>query len=286
LRLAPRNILLRGEMSGPMKRFLTARQGGVTTKDRQSYPILRVASIALMIATWALLVRFGVYRFGYIPSPSSVARAAAGYLTQKDFLLDAAASVYRVLSAWGISAVIGIPLGLLIGWKRWFSDLTFPVIELLRPIPPIAWIPAGILFFPQIELSVIFICFIGSFFPIVLNTIVGVKQIDQTYFRAARCLGANDRQIFRDVVVRGATPSILIGLAVGMGINWMALVAAEMIAGEHGLGYMIWESYSLARYPRIVVGMIVIGIIGAGMSAAIRLIGRKLVPWQRSLISS
>jgi len=118
----------------------------------------------------------------------------------------------------------------------------------------------------------------------VLNTIAGVRQIDQTYFRAAKCLGANDQQIFRDVVVRGAAPSILIGLAVGMGINWMALVAAEMIAGEHGLGYMIWESYSLARYPRIVVGMIVIGTLGASMSAMIRLIGRKLVPWQKSLI--
>ena len=138
--------------------------------------------------------------------------------------------------------------------------------------------------FPKIELSVIFICLIGSFFPIVLNTIIGVKQIDQTYFRAASCLGANDITIFRDVVVRGAMPSILIGLAVGMGINWMALVAAEMIAGEHGLGYMIWELYSLARYPRIVVGMIIIGLIGAGMSAVIRAIGRKLVPWQKSLI--
>jgi NitT/TauT family transport system permease protein len=254
--------------------------------SRRSYPTLRAVSIAVLIAAWALLVQFRVYRFGYIPSPASVIRAGIDYLTQGDFLVDAGSSVYRVLAAWGASAVIGIPLGLLIGWKRWFRDLTFPVIELLRPIPPIAWIPAGILFFPQIELSVIFICFIGSFFPIVLNTMVGVKQIDQTYFRAARCLGASDLEVFRDVVVRGATPSIMIGLAVGMGINWMALVAAEMIAGEHGLGYMIWESYSLARYPRIVVGMIIIGIIGAGMSAVIRLIGRKLLPWQKSLMGS
>ncbi len=269
-----------------MKRLLTARAGNVETQVRRTYPALRLLSIALMIGSWALLVRFEIYRFGFIPSPASVVRAAAQYLTQKDFFLDAGASVLRVLAAWGISAVIGIPLGLLIGWKRRFRDLTFPVIELLRPIPPIAWIPAAILFFPQIELSVIFICFIGSFFPIVLNTIAGVKQIDQTYFRAASCLGANDREIFRDIVVPGAMPSIMIGLAVGMGINWMALVAAEMIAGEYGLGYMIWESYSLARYPRIVVGMIVIGIIGAGMSAAIRLLGRKMVPWQKSLIGS
>ena len=267
-----------------MMDILPGRRGSKTTWAPRSYPALRVASVVIIIAVWALLVHFRVYRFGFIPSPMSVVYSGADYLTQKDFLLDASASIYRVLAAWGISAVIGIPLGLLIGWKRWFSDLTFPVVELLRPIPPIAWIPAGILFFPQIELSVIFICFIGSFFPIVLNTIVGVKQIDQTYFRAASCLGASGTEIFRDVVVRGATPSILIGLAVGMGINWMALVAAEMIAGEHGLGYMIWESYSLARYPRIVVGMIVIGVIGAGMSAVIRFIGRKLVPWQKSLI--
>jgi NitT/TauT family transport system permease protein len=266
--------------------ILTARENKAADSPTQGYPALRVLSIALLILVWSLLVGLGIYRFGYIPSPWSVVKAGADYVTKMDFLFDAAASVYRVLAAWSISAIIGIPLGLLIGWKKWFRDLTFPVLELLRPIPPIAWIPAGILFFPQVELSVIFICFIGSFFPIVLNTIVGVQQIDQTYFRAASCLGASDREIFRDVVTRGAMPSIIIGLAVGMGINWMALVAAEMIGGQHGLGYMIWESYSLARYPRIVVGMVIIGVIGAVMSAGIRLLGRKLVPWQKSLIGS
>ena len=258
----------------------------IKRKYSQGYPALRVLSIVFLIIIWWGLVNFGVYRFGFIPSPWSVVTAGADYLSKMDIVYDTVSSVYRVLGAWSLSAIVGIPVGLLIGWKHWFRNLTFPVIELLRPIPPIAWIPAGILFFPQIELSVIFICFIGSFFPIVLNTINGVKQIDQTYFRAACCLGANDRQIFRDVVVKGAMPSIIIGLAVGMGINWMALVAAEMIAGEHGLGYMIWESYSLARYPRIVVGMIIIGLLGAVMSAGIRLLKRRLVPWQKSLIGA
>src|SRR5262245_16673987 len=152
---------------------------------QRSYPALRAVSVLLLIITWAGLVHFGVYRFGYIPAPLSVFRSGIDYLSSWAFVYDTTSSTYRVLAAWAASALIGIPLGLLIGWKRWFSDLTFPVIELLRPIPPIAWIPAGILFFPQIELSVIFICFIGSFFPIVLNTIAGVKQIDQTYFRAA-----------------------------------------------------------------------------------------------------
>jgi NitT/TauT family transport system permease protein len=241
---------------------------------------VQISSLALLIATWQALVHFSVYRFGFIPDVFAVWQAMWDYLLSEKFVTDAMASTARVLAAWGLSAIVGIPLALMIGWRRNFSDLTFPIIELLRPIPPIAWIPVGILFFPDIEASVIFICFIGSFFPIVLNTVNGVKQIDGTHFRAALCLGANRKQVFRDVVVRGAMPSIIVGLAIGMGINWMALVAAEMIAGQHGLGYMIWESYSLAKYPLIIVGMVAIGAIGAGMSAAIRYLGRRLVPWQ------
>ena len=253
---------------------------------RKANPVLRHAAMIALVVAWALLVHFKVYRFGYIPTPESVLKSALQYVPSADFVTDVVASTRRVLAAWSASAIVGIPLGLMIGWKSWFSDLTFPVIELLRPIPPIAWIPAGILFFTEIEMGVIFICFIGSFFPIVLNTIVGVRTIDQTYFRAARCLGASEVDVLRDVVLRGAVPSIVIGLAIGMGINWMALVAAEMIAGDHGLGYRIWEAYSLAQYPRIVVGMVIIGIIGALMSVVIRFLGRRLVPWQQSSITT
>ncbi len=269
--MAAHSVVAGGAVVGP------ARVGG-----RWRRAAFQIASLVLFIALWQSLVEFKVYRFGYIPSVPQVLSAAQRYLFSMEFLTDAFASTVRVLAAWGLSAVIGIPLGLMIGWKRTFRNLTFPMVELLRPIPPIAWIPAGILFFPNTESGVIFICFIGSFFPIVLNTVNGVQQIDPVCFRAAHCLGADDRRIFRDVVVRGAMPSIIIGLAIGMGINWMALVAAEMIAGQHGLGYMIWQSYSLAQYPLIIVGMVVIGFIGGGMSAGIRLLGRKLVPWQKA----
>jgi NitT/TauT family transport system permease protein len=239
-------------------------------------------ALAVFVALWQALVHFKVYRFGFIPSVPQVIAAASEYLLSTRFLTDAWSSGYRVVGAWMLAALVGIPVGLLIGWKRAVRDLTFPAFELLRPIPPIAWIPAGILFFPSVESGVIFICFVGAFFPILLNTIVGVTQIDQTYFRAAGCLGADGPQVFRDVVVRGAMPAIVIGLAVGLGVCWMAVVAAEMIAGEHGLGYMVWEAYSLAQYPLIIVGMIVIGAIGAGMSAAIRILGHRLIPWQRN----
>jgi NitT/TauT family transport system permease protein len=241
---------------------------------------LSFLSIGLLVLAWQALVYLHVYRFAYIPSLPQVIVAGSDYVFSSDFLSDAIASALRVLAAWSIAAIIAIPLGLAIGWNRTFSDLTLPTLELLRPIPPIAWIPAGILFFPNVEGSVVFICFVGAFFPILLNTVNGVKQIEQTHFRAARCLGAGQPEVFRDVVVRGAMPSIIVGLALGMGIAWMALVAAEMIAGQYGLGYMIWRAYSLAQYPLIIVGMIAIGLIGAGMSVCIRLFGRKLTPWQ------
>ena len=241
---------------------------------------LSVLSIGLLVLVWQALVYLHVYRFASIPSLPQVVESAKDYVFSSDFVSDAIASAIRVFVAWIIAAVVAIPLGLAIGWSKTFSDLSLPTLELLRPIPPIAWIPAGILFFPNIEGSVVFICFIGAFFPILLNTNNGVTQIEQTYFRAARCLGAGQREVFRDVVVRGAMPSIVVGLALGMGIAWMALVAAEMIAGQYGLGYMIWRAYSLAQYPLIIVGMVAIGLIGAGMSVCIRLLGRKLTPWQ------
>ena len=240
--------------------------------------LFQLLAVIVLVATWQTLVQFRVYRFGYIPSAPDVALAARSYLLSVEFVNDTVASTVRVLVAWGLAAVIGIPLGLLIGWKKAFSNLVFPTLELLRPIPPIAWIPAGILFIPSTEGSVVLICFVGAFFPIVLNTMNGVRRIDQTYFRAAKCLGARPGEVFRDIVVRGAMPSVVVGLAIGMGIAWMALVAAEMIAGQHGLGYMMWQAYSLAQYPLIIVGMIAVGIIGAAMSACIRLLGRKLVP--------
>ena len=244
--------------------------------------LVQALSLATAVAVWQALVHFSVYRFSYIPSVPQVLAAAFEYLPSARFAGDLWSSTYRVLIAWLLALTIGVPLGLLIGWRIAVRDMVFPAVELLRPVPPIAWIPAAIAFFPYVEASVVFICFVGGFFPILLNTVTGARQIDETYFRAARCCGASEGLIFRRVVLYGAMPYIVIGAAVSMGICWMAVVAAEMIAGEHGLGYMIWEAYSLAQYPRIIVGMFIIGALGAGMSRLIRDLGRLLVPWQKS----
>jgi NitT/TauT family transport system permease protein len=262
-------------------------RGGVQTRaiaiSLISSPLaLKILVLLSAVLLWQTLVYFKVYRFGYLPSVTAVLAAASEYIPSTRFLSDMLWSTYRVAVAWLLALAIGVPLGLMIGWRRAWRELVFPAVELLRPIPPIAWIPASIIFFPQVEASVIFICFIGAFFPIVLNTVTGVFQLDETYFRAARCCGAREYAVFRHVVLRGAMPYIVIGAAVGMGVCWMAVVAAEMIAGERGLGYMIWEAYSLAEYPLIIVGMVVIGAIGATMSWLIRVLEKWLVAWHRT----
>jgi len=244
---------------------------------------LGALSILGLLAGWTLLVRLEVYRFGYLPDPLQAIWAAAGFLTSARFVSDAAYSTYRVWCAWLAACVIATPLGLLIGWNRTVGLLGFPALEVLRPIPPIAWIPAAILFFPGVEPSVIFICFVGAFFPILLNAKTGVEQIDARYFQAARCLGAGSWRLFVDVVLPGALPSLFTGLAIGMGVAWMAVVAAEMIAGEFGLGYMIWDAYALARYPLIVVGMVVIAGLGSASSAAIRWAAAHFLRWGRGV---
>lgn len=248
--------------------------------------LLKVLSIVLLFATWYLLVEFKIYRFGFIPNPVDVAAEFVKWVKTPEFWIDVEHTLLRVWIGVIAAAVFAIPLGLMIGWKKVFRDLVFPVMEILRPIPGIAYIPLAILFLPGVELPVVFIVFIGAFFPILVNTINGVELIDNDYFRAAKCLGSSEFQIFKHVVVPGALPSISMGLALGVGIGWMASVAGEMISGKWGLGYRIWESYTLIRYPLIVVGMVVIGILGYLSSAILRYAASKLIPWQKGYTQS
>jgi len=248
--------------------------------------ILNLLSIVSLFVIWGLLVHFRVYRFALLPSPAEVLNWGIEWVKSPDFWMDAALTTLRVFGGVTVACIIAIPVGLMIGWNKVFSDLTFPMLEILRPIPGIAYIPIAILFFPWEEASVAFICFVGAFFPILLNTIAGVGSIDRDFFRAARCLGSKPGQVFWHVVMPGALPSIATGAALGMGIGWMASVAGEMISGKWGLGYRIWEAYTLIRYPLIVDGMIAIGILGLGSSMLIRCLMMRMIPWRKAITES
>jgi NitT/TauT family transport system permease protein len=177
--------------------------------------------------------------------------------------------------------VVAVPLGLVMGRFRFVRDVVFPVSEVLRPIPAIAWVPMSIMLWPTNEESIVFITFLGAFFPILLNTLHGMAMVDPVFVRAAQCLGAREAAIFREVYFPSSLPHIFTGLTVGMGVAWVSLIAAEMISGQFGIGYFTWEAYSLVQYSDIALGMICIGVLGLGSSAAIRGIGRLVMPWGR-----
>jgi NitT/TauT family transport system permease protein len=216
-----------------------------------------------------------------LPDPIVTVTASIERVGDAWFYKSILYSLYRVILGFLIASVIAIPLGLLMGWNRVCSDLSTPIFELLRPVPPVAWVPLSIIVFAQLEYSIVFITFTGAFFVVTLNARLGVESIDQSLFRAAWCLGASPAQIFRHVVLPGALPAIFTGLALGIGISWETVVAAEMIAGQYGLGYLTWESYNLIRYPEVILSMVSIGILGYICSAMIRALANKYLAWRK-----
>jgi ABC-type nitrate/sulfonate/bicarbonate transport system permease component len=187
------------------------------------------------------------------------------------------ASLSRVLSAWVLAAVIAIPLGLLQGSNRRFESVFDPVVELFRPISPLAWIPLAILWFGIGETGKIFIIFIATFFPILLNTVSGVKSVDPVMIRAGQILGCNTSfKLFIKVILPAAMPTILVGLRIAFGTGWAAIIAAELVAAQDGLGYLISDGMEILRSDLVLAGMVVIGILGVMIDSVFRLVGRKV----------
>jgi NitT/TauT family transport system permease protein len=245
--------------------------------------VLAVVSLALFVGIWHVLtenrVSFHV-RFINVPSPTQVLEKARAASKSSAFFEHAVISCRRIGVGFLLAALIAIPLGLVMGRYRAIREFVSPVVEVIRPIPAIAWVPMSIMLWPSNEESIVFITFLGSFFPILLNTIAGMSAVDPVLVRAAQSLGATERQIFRQVYFKACLPSIFTGLAVGMGVAWVSLIAAEMISGQFGIGYFTWEAYSLVQYADIALGMISIGVLGLLSSLAIRLVGNFLMPWK------
>jgi NitT/TauT family transport system permease protein len=157
--------------------------------------------------------------------------------------------------------------------------MTFPVLEVIRPIPPLAWLPISILFWPSSEMTMIYLTFLGAFFPILINVLAGIDNIDQRYIQAALSLGASKRSLFWKILVPGALPSLFTGLTIAIAITWEVVIAAEMASGDNGLGYLTWNSYMSHSMVGILVGMLSIGIAGIVSSQAIAWLGRNVMPW-------
>jgi len=237
--------------------------------------LLPSAVFAVILALWALFL--GGEGVADFPTPGRVARGFGQLLERRPgepiprLFAYAIASVYRVTWGFLLAAGVAIPLGLVLGWYgRWYRALN-PLIQVLRPISPIAWIPIAILMLEHDDPRSIFLIFISTFFPIVVSTTAAVRNIPQVYIRSAANFDCRGWRLFKKVVLPAALPQILTGLRIAVGIAWLVVVAAEMIAVESGLGYLIIDARNAGgRYDLIVASMITIGVIGLVLDALIR----------------
>jgi len=244
--------------------------------------LMAAISIGAVLLAWYLATRFRLdfyVRFNNIPTPGEVFDKVIEVNRSTKFITSIGISLRRIVLGFLVAAALGIGLGILIGRYQRVRQLCLPALEVFRPIPAIAWVPMSIMLWPSNEVSIVFITFLGAFFPILLNTVHGVEAIDPVLLRAARSLGARERSLLTHVVLPGALPHIFTGLAVGMGVAWVSLIAAEMISGQFGVGYFTWEAYSLITYAEIALGMITIGVLGLLCSGAIRMGARLAMPW-------
>ncbi|WP_304001460.1 ABC transporter permease [Methyloversatilis discipulorum] len=240
-----------------------------------------LASLLLWHALATSRAHLGFITFAHVPPPSEVLEAGIELLSSPKLSLHVGHSLARIGAGYLSAALAGVGLGLLIGRFRWAARALLPPLEVLRPIPAVAWIPLAILMFPSTEVSMMFITFTGAIFPILLNTIHGVEAVDPRLVASARSLGTRGPRLFAEVILPSAAPGIFTGLSIGMGTCWFCLVSAEMISGQFGIGYYTWESYTLQNYAGIVVGMLFIGAFGMASSALVRWLGHFATPWYR-----
>jgi len=239
-----------------------------------------LAVIALIIAVWwAVVVATASVVF---PTPWQVVTGTVELIRDGTLWEHIGASLFRVGAGFGLAVIVAVPLGLWMGWVKGAYATLNPLFQMLRPISPIAWIPIAILWFGVGNVSPIFLIFISSVFPMVVQTTTGVHTIEKRYLRAAANFGVSRATLFRQVVIPAVLPQIIVGMRIGLGVAWLVVVAAEMIALRSGLGYLIIDSRNAGnRYDLVIAGMIIIGLIGLLLDGFMRLLeGLKVVRWR------
>jgi len=246
--------------------------------------LLGLAVLAAVAVLWELASRTGLAKPVLLPAPSTVAETFADLVRTARFWEHVVQSLVRVALGFGAAALVAVPIGLLMGRSAVVEGGLYASLEILRPIPPIAWTPLAILWFGLGTAPAVFLIFVGAFFPILLNTINGVRGIDKRLIDFARTLGATERVVLLEIIPAAALPSILTGMRIGLGIGWMVVVAAEMIAANSGLGYMILDARFILATDVVIVGMLTIGCLGLGMDLLFRRLESRVLRWRRELV--
>jgi NitT/TauT family transport system permease protein len=245
---------------------------------KDTLPPLAVIGL-LIVMWWAAVV---ATRSMIFPTPWGVVAGTFELLKDGTLWRHIGASLLRVGTGFGLAVCVAVPLGLWMGWVRGAYYTLNPVFQILRPISPIAWIPIAILWFGVGNASPIYLIFISSVFPMIVQTTAGVHTIEKRYLRAAENFGVSRATLFKQVVIPAVLPQILVGMRIGLGVAWLVVVAAEMIALRSGLGYMIMDSRNAGnRYDLVIAGMIIIGVIGLSLDGLMRMLEKaKWVRWR------
>lgn len=244
--------------------------------SRTRGPWLALAGPIALLALWALLASLRLFPESLFPHPFAVARGLLAELRSGRLFDDAVASLFRVSCGFLLSVVLGVPSGLVLGRSRWGREAFLPLVNFFRSLSPLAWIPFAILWLGIGDPPAIFLIFMAAFFPVVLSTCAAVANIPSVYFRVARDLGLEGGELLREVTLPAIAPQVITTLRVTAGLSWLVVVAAEMIAGNDGLGFAVWDARNGLRIDLLAASMIVIGLIGVALDRL--LVGLTRIP--------
>jgi NitT/TauT family transport system permease protein len=277
---------LTGDPAAPVTGQVVDAVGVAGTARRTASPwqwrLLRLAAVVAAIGLWQVLTADKVrllLRFDTLPTVTEIVHALQRRLGTYEYWLDLAQSLIRILTGFGLAAVIGVATGVLLGRSRLFANTFGPLAELARPIPAIAMVPVAILLFPTDEAGIVFITFLAAYFPIMVSTRHAVRALPTLWEDSVRTLGGTRWDVLNQVVLPGILPGVFGGLSVGMGVAWICVISAEMISGRLGIGYRTWQDYTVLAYPQVFVGIITIGVLGFATAAAVEVVGRRVPSW-------
>lgn len=267
------------------------KRGGVRNLARAFPYARRTIGPLVVLLIWHIASTYGWADARFIPPPLTVLKSLNEWMFgtagtgpySGTWFSHAGNSFYRVMGGFLVAAFFGVLIGCIVGWSRLMSDLLDPIIQIVRPIPITAWVPFAVIFFGIRDASAFFLIALGAFFPIVINTAAGVSGTPALLVRAARMLGIRPHNILRRVVLPSAMPYIFTGLRLGIGLAWVLVIVAEMMAVKSGLGFAMWDAYYFLRMDIIIGAMLSVGLLGFLSDLLIKAIANHVLKWSRGL---
>jgi taurine transport system permease protein len=249
---------------------------------QQKYPLISIGSICVFFILWEFLTTYRVISPVFLPSPSKIFSEAVKLIRDGTLQGDVLISAKRVLGGFALAAVIGVPLGILLGTSRFLRAVFDPIISIIRPLPALSWIPLSMLWLGIGETQKYSIVFMGTFCSVLLYVIEATYKIDPILIRAAQNLGASRLQVMKEVILPGALPNIISGLKVVLAIAWTCIISTEMVGASEGLGFRIWNAKDWGNTPQVLVGMLGISLTVLAIDTGFGAIEKKLIPWERT----